>query len=177
MNASASPFGYDPIYAHERWRNRQDSGWDRHLEAEFQNRRAHENLRPPRTWAAQRAMTARAVQGPEKSHLVAAPLDDLRRSKNSPLRFELVDPSQRRQFSQRAQEVQRHREERQKLEAGEYDWAHLAYSIWPERVREKCKADKSLAIAHDLEHLYIEPKGAAKKKGKPVAPEQEEMEL
>jgi hypothetical protein len=42
----------------------------------------------------------------------------------------------------------------EKLEAGEYDWAHLAYSIWPERVREKCKTDKSLAIGHDLEHLY-----------------------
>jgi hypothetical protein len=45
----------------------------------------------------------------------------------------------------------------EKLEAGEYDWAHLAYNIWPERVREKCKTDKSLAIAHDLEHLYVEP--------------------
>jgi len=45
----------------------------------------------------------------------------------------------------------------EKLEAGEYDWAHLAYSYWPDRVREKCKTDKSLAIAHDLEELYEEP--------------------
>ena len=43
-----------------------------------------------------------------------------------------------------------------KLEKGDYDWAHLAYSIWPERVKEKCKKDKSLAIAHDLEDLYEE---------------------
>jgi len=49
------------------------------------------------------------------------------------------------------------------LEAGEYDWAHLAYSIWPDRVREKCKTDKSLAIAHDLESLYVEPKIPLKK--------------
>jgi hypothetical protein len=54
----------------------------------------------------------------------------------------------------------------QKLEAGEYDWAHLAYSIWPERVREKCKSDKSLAIAHDLERLFIEPIGKKKSKRK-----------
>ena len=53
-----------------------------------------------------------------------------------------------------------------KLEAGDYDWAHLAYAIWPERVTEKCKSDKSLAIAHDLEHLYIEPEKPVKKKGK-----------
>lgn len=52
----------------------------------------------------------------------------------------------------------------QKLEAGEYDWAHLAMSYWPERVREKCRSDKSLAIAHDLEHLYVEPKPTAKPK-------------
>lgn len=52
----------------------------------------------------------------------------------------------------------------EKLEAGEYDWAHLAYSIWPERVREKCKTDKSLAIAHDLEHLYVDPPKKPKSK-------------
>jgi hypothetical protein len=57
----------------------------------------------------------------------------------------------------------------EKLEKGEYDWAHLAYSIWPERVREKCRTDKSLAIAHDLEHLYVEPKAMLKKKGKKQA--------
>lgn len=38
------------------------------------------------------------------------------------------------------------------LEKGEYDWAHLALSIWPERVvKEKCTTDRSIAIAHDLE--------------------------
>lgn len=39
------------------------------------------------------------------------------------------------------------------LEAGEHDWAHLAYSIWPDRVREKCRTDRSLAVAHSLEPL------------------------
>ena len=43
-----------------------------------------------------------------------------------------------------------------KLEKGDYDWAYLAMAYWPERVCEKCKTDKSLAIAHDLEHLYEE---------------------
>ena len=50
-----------------------------------------------------------------------------------------------------------------KLEKGDYDWAHLAMAYWPERVREKCKTDKSLAIAHGLEDLYIEPEVAPKK--------------
>jgi len=25
------------------------------------------------------------------------------------------------------------------LDAGEYDWAHLAYTIWPDRVKQVCK--------------------------------------
>jgi hypothetical protein len=57
-----------------------------------------------------------------------------------------------------------------KLEKGDYDWAHLAMHYWPDRVREKCKTDKSLAIAHNLEDLYIEPApkpGKAKTKKKP----------
>jgi hypothetical protein len=44
-----------------------------------------------------------------------------------------------------------------KLENGDYDWTHLAMAYWPDRVREKCKTDKSLAIAHDLEDVYEEP--------------------
>lgn len=50
-----------------------------------------------------------------------------------------------------------------KLEKGNYDWAHLAMAYWPERVREKCKTDKSLAIAHGLEDLYVQPEAAPKK--------------
>jgi hypothetical protein len=54
------------------------------------------------------------------------------------------------------------------LEAGDYDWAHLAYSLWPERVREKCKKDRSIAIAHGLEEICEVPAPNAKsgKRGK-----------
>lgn len=52
------------------------------------------------------------------------------------------------------------RETWEKLEAGEYDWAHLAMSIWPERVVPKCVEDRSLAIAHDIEDLFwVEDEG------------------
>lgn len=42
----------------------------------------------------------------------------------------------------------------EKLEEGEYDWAHLAASIWPDRVLRKCHQDRSIAIAHDVEDLF-----------------------
>jgi hypothetical protein len=52
-----------------------------------------------------------------------------------------------------------------KLKKGDYDWAHLAYTIWPERVREICKKDRSIAIAHGLEELCEVENPASKKKG------------
>lgn len=37
------------------------------------------------------------------------------------------------------------------LERGDYDWSYQAMDHWPERVREKCRTNKSYAIAHGLE--------------------------
>ena len=54
-----------------------------------------------------------------------------------------------------------------KLEKGDYDWAHLAYTIWPKRVEEVCKKDRSIAIAHGLEHLCrVEPLKPKAKRGR-----------
>lgn len=66
----------------------------------------------------------------------------------------------------------------QELEKGDYDWAHLAYTLWPDRVREKCQTDRSLAIAHGLEDL-CEVKAPVKKarKGKQPKTETDQQEL
>jgi len=40
----------------------------------------------------------------------------------------------------------------------------MAFTLWPDRIREKCKSDKSLAIAHGLEDLYVEPARVVRKK-------------
>jgi hypothetical protein len=40
------------------------------------------------------------------------------------------------------------------LAAGNYDWAHIAMHLWPERVVPKCLIDRSLAIAHGLEDVF-----------------------
>ena len=41
-----------------------------------------------------------------------------------------------------------------KLVKGDYDWAHLAMHLWPERVVPKCQNDRSFAIAHGLEEEF-----------------------
>ena len=50
--------------------------------------------------------------------MVAAPLDDLSRNRNSPLRFQPVDQVERQRLAQQAQDVQRFRQQRQTLETG-----------------------------------------------------------
>jgi hypothetical protein len=42
------------------------------------------------------------------------------------------------------------------MERGDYDWAHLSFSIWPDRVLRKCHQDRSLAIAHEVEGDFWE---------------------
>jgi len=57
----------------------------------------------------------------------------------------------------------------EELEKGEYDWAKQAMEYWPDRVREKCVKNRSLAIAHGLEELCQVPendRGKARKGGR-----------
>ena len=54
----------------------------------------------------------------------------------------------------------------ERLENGEYDWAHLACSIWPERVLPQCHQDRSLAIAHDVEDTFWHEVEVPVKRGK-----------
>lgn len=53
------------------------------------------------------------------------------------------------------------------LTLGEYDWAHLAMTLRRDEVLAKCKTDKSIAIAHGREDLYVE--AAAPKRGRKKA--------
>lgn len=57
------------------------------------------------------------------------------------------------------------------LARGDYDWAHLAMAMWPDRVLEVCKKDRSIAIAHGKEELCpAEPPKAARGRKKTPPP-------
>ena len=45
----------------------------------------------------------------------------------------------------------------EELQEGKYDWSHIAYQLWPERVKEVSKHDRSIAIAHGLEEICEMP--------------------
>lgn len=61
------------------------------------------------------------------------------------------------------------------LSKGEYNWAHLAYTIWPDRVKEACKKDRSIAIAHGLEGLCDVKAPEKKAKREKQSNKQEEL--
>lgn len=113
---NSSRYGYDPIYAHQRWEHRQDRDWEHHVQADFQNRRDHEDARPPRTLAAQMTLSAHGAAPKVASFAVAAPLDQLTKRKDSPMRFQPLPSAERQQLAQRGREIQTYRGQRQKLE-------------------------------------------------------------
>ena len=58
-----------------------------------------------------------------------------------------------------------------KLVKGDYDWAHLAMHLWPERVVPKCTTDRSLAIAHELDEILWEEDEKGKRNPKDISRE------
>ena len=112
----SSRYGYDPFYAHQRWHHRHDGQWDRRVEADFAHRRDHEEARPPRTWTAQRDRIKQGAKDDDQSVVAAASLEELTKSKESPIRILPVAREERQQISQRGQEFRKSRVERQKLE-------------------------------------------------------------
>lgn len=110
---------YDPIYAHNRWQHRQDGEWERRMEANFNNRRDHEDQRPPHTRAAEGLYNASNVTARVGLPGVSALLNDLGRSEDSQYRFRTMDQTERKQYSQHGQNIQRFREERQRREVNE----------------------------------------------------------
>jgi hypothetical protein len=109
-------YGYDPIYAHQRWEHRQDGQWEQRVAADFQNRRDHADARPPRTWAAQSALSGGKLASGARNPVVAVPFAQFTKSQSGSLRFQPVDKLERQKLAQQGQEVQRFGAERQKLE-------------------------------------------------------------
>ena len=113
----SSGYGYDPFYARQRWNNRQDRDWQRRIESDFANRRDHVDQRPPRTLAALLERNENAPKSDDKSLVVAMSLEQLARNQESRQRFQVIDQGERQVLAKRRQEMQKFRNERQKLEA------------------------------------------------------------
>jgi hypothetical protein len=107
---------YDPFYAQQRWNHRDDRQWSSRLESDFARRRDREEARPPRTWSDQRERRTRDPDSADDNLVLAAPLEEVVASKKNSRQFKQLAQEERRQFSQRGQELRAARESRQKLE-------------------------------------------------------------
>ena len=127
---------YDPIYAHQRWQHRQDSGWEHRQHADFENRRDHENLRPPRTWANQGAIEGGGVASLVRD-IVGESLDQRSRRENGAWRFQPVDQAERQRVAQQRADVYRFRDQRQQweTEAAKAPAAESAHRGEPARMK------------------------------------------
>lgn len=155
---NSSRHGYDPIFAQQRWQHRQDRAWEQNIQADFQNRVDHQNARPPRTWAAQQALITSSAASGEKRFVIAAPLDQMAKSKDSPVRFQPIDQTQRQKLGQNGQDVRKFLAERQKLEAPAPPAAVETPSQTIETAKMKLPASPIMAKSPDqLEKAYTPP--------------------
>lgn len=69
--------GYDPLFVYHHWHHRHDRGWVRHLHRQYDLRRAHAELRPPRTLAAQQKFVHFKNGKPLETARLARPLREV----------------------------------------------------------------------------------------------------
>ena len=123
-NAGYSPWfsfqtgrtGYDPFYAHQRWQNRRNSGWENGIQLSFRNFSTNESSRPSRTWRGRNGINANATTS-NSAAVLATSLDDLAQSKDSQIRLQPVNEAEREQYSVRGRESRKFLGQRQQLEA------------------------------------------------------------
>jgi hypothetical protein len=108
--------GYDPIYSHNRWEHRRDRDWEHRVTTTYQYRRDHESARPPHTWEAQRRINPGTVAAREDRVVIAAPISQMAKRTDGPVRFQSVSRDERERYTHREREVQVVREERRTIE-------------------------------------------------------------
>jgi hypothetical protein len=144
-------YGYDPFYTHYRWHHRQDREWQHRIESDFGRRRDHEEARPPRTLADQTKLSASGAKSKDKSIFVATSLDQLSKSKDSPMKLQAVGKEERQKLATHEQEVNKFREERQKVEAKPVDTSDVKASKKSEPA--KMKLPQSPIVAKSADQL------------------------
>lgn len=107
--------GYDPIYAYDRWENRNDRGWGRQRQEYFEHRRDNRDSRPPRTWE---ALSIRSQADRDRGDFgVADRFDRVVDSRaGGRQRFKAVNQQERDGFVSQRKEIRRFGKERELLE-------------------------------------------------------------
>lgn len=112
-------YGYDPIYAHQRWQHRRDRNWERNLHAQYQKRRDHEEFRPPRSLHDTRKGEQAVMASKASGRLSERPLIPVTTKRDTSLKFRPLSKDERTQIQERGKQVHNFGNERQKWESAE----------------------------------------------------------
>ena len=111
---NSSRYGYDPIYSHNRWENRNDRNWDRQRQDYYEYRRDNADSRPPRSWA---MLSARSQADRDRGDFgVAERYDRVVNSRESRQRFQKVDQKDRERYDTQKKDIRKFGKEREQLE-------------------------------------------------------------
>ena len=133
----AKRYGYDPIYAHQRWEHRKDRGWENRLQTTYQKRRKYVEARPPRTLHVAGTPVRRADFSKGGAPKLTTPFPPVKRMEKSPSKFQPLSNKERTRIDQRGKDVRTYINKRQTLETQKPVKAPVATSgkTMPNRVR------------------------------------------
>lgn len=110
--------GYDPIWAHERWRHRDDNRWERRVAENFTFFRENRDERPPHTLAAFREFASRPDKKRRFDANWVAPLETVATTQTErPLRLRAVNEAEREKFVTSGREIRSFGNKRKELAA------------------------------------------------------------
>ena len=113
--------GYDPIYAHQRWKHRNDRNWERHIQDNYRNRRDHRDARPSRRLHSMAEMRSKGWKTKDGRHIVAKPLDYVSKNRDTSWRFKSLGKDERKRIDQGEKDFRNYRRNRHDWETKKAD--------------------------------------------------------
>jgi hypothetical protein len=113
--------GYDPIFAHQRWRHRNDRNWERRIQNNYRNRRDHRDARPSRRLPSMAEMRTKGWKTKDGRQIAAKPLDYVSKSGDTSWRFKSLGTEERKRIDQRQKDFRKYRQKRHDWETKKVD--------------------------------------------------------
>jgi YXWGXW repeat-containing protein len=109
--------GYDPIYAHQRWKHRNNPHWEKDLHRTYQLRRNHEEARPPRNFHESKKIQQASLISSSSGRSFKKPFFPLTKKRKGLPRFESLSRNERTQIAQHGKQLRNLSNQRLKLES------------------------------------------------------------
>ena len=149
--------GYDPIYSHYRWENRNVRNWDNQRRDYYEYRRDHSDARPPRTFAALNSLSKDQLKR-TADYGVAEPLSAYVSTRgDSRDRFKKVSTKDRQRIVSQTQEVRKYGQERKKLETRSDTTAASRTTASAPVVRAKANRSPIVATVNERSDKSVAP--------------------